>query len=216
MQTIKHDLRVDHVDLLLVHWPSGNGVSTDPLCSKSSGKYDEKACRMSTWKAMEIIFRRGDAKAIGVSNYKVEHLQEFIDAGVLLPSVNQCPFHAHNSMASPDKAAMIKFCKKHDITFAGYSPLGVPDLHKFSPPMTRTLLTEPVALRIAKAHNVTAAQVYINWQWHLGIPVNPRTMNTAHMREALTALDFSLTEQDLQALGSIKQCPEDSGYPCKG
>lgn len=75
------DMQVDYVDALLVHWPwdskpqgnvsSNTTSSTDPLCDHASRMYDERLCRLSTWKAMVEIFNSGKARSIGVSNYNV-------------------------------------------------------------------------------------------------------------------------------------------------
>lgn len=89
--------------------------------------YDAKACRLNTWKALLAIQKSGKAKAVGVSNFNTEHLQEIVDSGLTLPAVNQCPYNPHLYTAQTELLAM---CNKHAIVFNSYSPLGIPDLHK--------------------------------------------------------------------------------------
>ena len=82
-----------YLDLLLIHGPT---VATpfvesplDPLCIPGSPVFNQTRCRLSTWKAMLSVWRSGKARAVGVSNYEVRHLQEIEDAGLSLPAVNQ-------------------------------------------------------------------------------------------------------------------------------
>ena len=99
-ETILSDMNTTYVDALLIHWPwqsasQGNVShntsvpSSDPACIPATATYDEKGCRLSTWRALVSIFNSGRARSIGVSNYNVSHMQEIIDAGMMLPSINQ-------------------------------------------------------------------------------------------------------------------------------
>lgn len=210
---IKSDMQVDYVDLLLIHWPVQNPsqgnvshnvtTSSDPFCNMTSPTYDPTMCRISTWKALVEIFQSGGAKAIGVSNYNSTHFQEIIDARMPLPSLTQNPFHIYRSWTQNDT---IDFCRKNNIVFLGYSPLGVPDWHAFpGPDMSPTPLQDPVVLQIAQKHKVTPAQVLIQWQWALGIPVNPRSQNQQHMIENLNSYTFKLDEDEVKQLSSRPQ-----------
>lgn len=218
---ILSDLQTDYVDLLLVHWPtykpnalSGWAEPSDPFCNTTASTYDAKACRLSTWKAMVQLWKAGKAKAIGVSNYNSTHIQEIIDAGMPLPTVNQCPFNPYRSSSQMDT---VNFCKAHDITFLAYSPLGIPDWHQFNPPLQKTVLEEPTIRQIAEAHGKTPAQVILNWEWNLGIPSNPRSMNATHMQENMGIYDWTLTAAEMKQMGAFHQdgCSIDgSFYEC--
>jgi diketogulonate reductase-like aldo/keto reductase len=96
-----------------------------------------------------------------------------MDAKLPIPSVNQCHFHPYGGSAQMDK---VKFCQAHDIVYLGYSPLGIPDWHKFpsGSGMSKTALEDPTILSIASSHGKSPAQVIMAWEWSLGIPVNPR------------------------------------------
>jgi diketogulonate reductase-like aldo/keto reductase len=172
------------------------------------------------------IFNDGGARAIGVSNYNSSHLQEIIDAGMPLPAVNQCPFHPHRSSA---QQALRDFCTQHRILFNSYSPLGIPDLtvdvpasaslllHKFPAPMTANILDEPAVLKIAAAHGRTAAEVVLAWEYALGIPTNPRSMDPAHMLQNMNIFDIQLTPAEMQTMGAFPQdyCDlPDNWYEC--
>ena len=83
---------------------------------------------------------------------RTEHLQEIIDAKLPLPSVNQCPYNPHLYTAQAELLAM---CKKHNIVFNSYSPLGIPDFHKYLEPL-------------AKKHGLSPAQILLAWQAGIG------------------------------------------------
>ena len=82
-----------YLDLLLVHGPTVAMPfvvpPVDPLCIPGNSMYNETDCRISTWKALLKVWKSGKARAVGVSNYEVKHLQEIEDAGLTLPAVNQ-------------------------------------------------------------------------------------------------------------------------------
>lgn len=116
-------LDIEYVDLLLVHWPvfhydphsltMGND-STDPFCQSKSDVYDVYKCIESTWKAMEVIFKEGGARAIGVSNHNVTHMEYILEHSELKPSVSQNPFNPYLDDIQED---LVKFTRKHGITY---------------------------------------------------------------------------------------------------
>ena len=73
----------------------------------------------SCWKALEYLFNNGKARAIGVSNFEVNHIQDIVDLKGLLPAVNQVEYHPfwHED-------DLVEYCQKMCITFNGYAPLG--------------------------------------------------------------------------------------------
>lgn len=225
-EQILTDMNTSYVDTLLIHWPvqtpsqgnvshNNSHDSSDPFCNFTSDQYNEKSCRISTWQAMVEIFKSGRAKSIGVSNYNVTHIQEIIDAGLPLPSVNQIPFHIYRSSTQMD---ISMFCALHGITVLSYSPFGVPDWHLYPTPAlpAANQLQHPLVKAIAKHNNVTPAQVLIQWIWALGMPCNPRTMSLQHMQENLAAYSFGLNSTEIHLLSSQPQvwCSVDPYYEC--
>lgn len=210
-------MNVTYVDIVLNHWPTSPASPTvDPLCDpEKKATYDEKGCRLSTWKAYVEFFKNGTALSIGVANYNITHLQEIIDAGMPLPSVNQVPFHIYNAAANVE---LLAFCKAHQIVLLSYSPLGIPDWHAFPTPAlpATTTLKDPVLMAITAAHSpATAAQVTLSWLWAQGIPCNPRTMNATHMTDNLNAISsVTLTAAEIQQLSNrpIDYCTADNSF----
>ena len=189
--------------------------------------YDEKKCRLSTWSAMVMLYKRGVLRSIGVSNYNTTHLQEIIDAGLPLPTANQVSFNPYNYRTG--RADLLEFCRKHQILLIGYSSLGVPDVHQFptedktkqSTGMSSTLLEDPVIVSLAKQYNRTPAQVLLRWAYQLGVPTNPRSMNETHMLENLEIFSnpFTINDNDMNRINSLAQdtCDVDPNwYECVG
>jgi diketogulonate reductase-like aldo/keto reductase len=226
---ILQQLRTSWVDLLLIHAPSMKQSysknSSDPACNMTSTHtYNEKDCRLSTWSAMVLVYKLGLARSIGVSNYNITHLQEIIDAGLPLPSVNQVPFHPYNYRIG--QADLLSFCQKNNIQLVSYSPLGALDWHKFpvkhgneTTGMSPTLLEDPVITSLAKAYKRTPAQILLRWIYQLGVPSNPRSMNETHMIENLDILSnpFTISNDDMARITNLAQdtCDVDPNwYAC--
>jgi 2,5-diketo-D-gluconate reductase A len=94
----------------------------------------------------------------------------------------------------------------------GYSPFGVTDRHSFAAPCADTVLADPVVVAIAASHRATPAAVILAWHAALGIVVNPRSQNAAHMAENLGVgaaapwWTVSLTPAEVAKLSSRPQC----------
>lgn len=224
------DLGSEYVDLLLVHepfsyWPQPQDAqrapSTDPACDLGSpNTYTETGCRLSTWRALVELWRAGKARAIGVSNYNSSHIMEIEAVGLPLPAVNQVefsPLHQGNgrggcncglsaSRSSPHCgdtpvenaetcAVLLDFMKRKGIAFNSYSPFGG------GGNLTGALLSDPRLRRIANGHNVSVAQVILNWQWSSkGILTNPQATRRDYQWENLHFLQFQLTDEEIGVL----------------
>jgi diketogulonate reductase-like aldo/keto reductase len=92
-------LRVDHVDLYIVHWPQGGATWA--------------------WPGMERARELGYARSVGVSNFSATELDEVIAAGRIPPAVNQVNF---SSMQY--RRALLEACRRRSVALAAYSPLG--------------------------------------------------------------------------------------------
>uniref|UniRef100_A0A914NRI0 NADP-dependent oxidoreductase domain-containing protein n=1 Tax=Meloidogyne incognita TaxID=6306 RepID=A0A914NRI0_MELIC len=97
-------LQIEYLDLLLIHWPGTSKLrKNDPKNSY---------LRAESWKEMEKLQKEGLIRAIGVSNYNVNHLEELLEQAEILPAVNQCECHPH--WYQPD---LIEFCCQNGIHF---------------------------------------------------------------------------------------------------
>ena len=101
------------------------------------------------------------------------------------PPLHQIPYFLYHSSVQDGTVA---WCAAHGILVNGYSPFGVPDHRTFVPPASLTPLDDPVAAAIAADHGVSTAALQLAWQGALGLVVNPRSMNAAHMLENLVSV----------------------------
>lgn len=99
LQRSLDDLKMDYVDLYLVHWPVEDRVA-------------------SIWPEMEELYKEGRVKAIGVSNYHIHHLKELLPIAKIIPAVNQVECHPY--LQQRDLRA---FCKENGIVFEAWAPL---------------------------------------------------------------------------------------------
>ena len=189
-----------YVDLLLIHWPGPVGNSTDPDCKP--GLEDYKKCRQSTWKALEQIFQSGKARAIGVSNFEQNHLEDILELGGLIPSVNQVEFHPYWH-----EDDLVKFCQNRSIVFNGYSPMASNDWAAAFHHWPQPLLSQSTLVAIGKKYDRSAADVALRWQVQQGIVVNPRTVDLEHMQDNLYVYDFELTDEEMEQIANIPKPP---------
>jgi diketogulonate reductase-like aldo/keto reductase len=164
-------LDVDYVDLYLVHWPT-----------------DKERMRES-WRALEEIHTAGRARAIGVSNYTVRHLEELLTYATIQPAVNQIEFHPFIYEA---QKAIADFCHHHDITVEGYSPLA-----------RGSRVRDPRISAIGQKLGKSNAQILIRWGiQHAVIPL-PRSTDERHIEGNIDVFDFSLSTEDMKTLDAL-------------
>lgn len=167
-----HRLGMEYVDIYLIHWPV-------------------QGLRLQTWKALERIYREGMARAIGVSNYMVHHLEELLDSADVVPAVNQIELHPFNYRSRLDT---VEFCQERGILVEAYSPLT----------KGRKLKDHSLA-RIADAHGRTPAQILLRWCFQHGFVSIPKSSNPDRLRENISIFDFSLSEADMEELDSFDE-----------
>ena len=202
---VQQQLQVKQVDLLLIHWPYGPTGAGLPF---TPAQY-----RQAAWKALEHILATGGARAIGVSNYEVKHLQDLEALGGKLPAVDQVEFHPYYH-----EDALVSYCKGKGIQFDAYSPLGTADVVNANRYWTPSCLENAQIKRVAAAHpGFSAAQVVLAWLWGQGLVTHPRTESAAHMRENLNAAGtLTLTAAEMATISRGLAVPDCSSGPQKG
>ena len=157
------------VDLYLIHWP----VRTK---------------RKETWRAMERVLKEGKARAVGVSNYMVAHLEELAGSAVT-PAVNQ--FELHPWLQPRD---VIERCRQMKIVVEAYSPLA----------RGRKMKDKTVA-GIAAKHGKTSAQVLIRWGLQHGFVEIPKSGDPVRIEENADVFDVALTAAEMKALDGLDE-----------
>ncbi len=148
---------------------------------------------LEAWRALEDAYKAGKLKAIGVSNFEQEDLQNLIDNGTVKPMVNQILAHISNVPTE-----LIKFCEDNDILVEAYSPIGHGELFK----------NEEVKA-MADKYNVSVPQLGIRFDLQLGLLPLPKTANPDHMKNN-AELDFEISDADMETLKNMKKI-EDYG-----
>nr|WP_318531291.1 aldo/keto reductase [Limosilactobacillus pontis] len=164
------NLQTDYVDLLLLHWPVFNRYNT-------------------SWRALEDIYRDGQAKAIGVCNFNVEHLTNLLDHATIKPMINQIEFNPR--IHQPDTVA---FCQGQHIQLEAWSPLG-----------NGQLLDNPVINRIAKDKGKSPAQVVLRWEIQQGFIVIPKSTHVTRMQENADIFDFTLDADEMEEIAMLDE-----------
>ena len=159
------------VDLYLIHWP-----------------VPAKDAYVPTWRALQRIHADGRARAIGVSNFQVAHLQRLLGETDIVPAVNQIELHP-NFQQLP----LRRFDAEHGIATEAWSPLG-----------QGHALGHPAVTRLAGKHGKTPAQIVLRWHIQLGNVVIPKSVTPARIRENLDIFDFELTEEDMADLAELE------------
>lgn len=141
---------------------------------------------------MQLVYESGKAKAIGVSNFQIHHLERLLAAKStkVVPAVNQIELHPYNP--SPK---LVEYCKQKGIHVTGYSPLGSTD----SP-----LLKEPVLNEISQKYGKSPALVLLNWGISKGWSVIPKSVTETRIVENYGAEGWELEKEDVEKLSNIK------------
>lgn len=168
-ETSLNKLGLEYLDLYLIHRPRGdvNG----------------------TWRAMEELYKNGKIKAIGVSNFTAEQINDLVDNFSVKPAVNQIETHAF--FLQPDDH---KFLNEHNIQHEAWSPLAQGRNGHF---------TNETLAKIGKKYGKSNAQVALRWHYQRGIVAIPRSSQKAHMQENLNIFDFELDESDMQMIAAL-------------
>lgn len=195
------DLKLDYLDLYLIHWPVAfkSGVK---FPQKTDGFLPLSAVSLTeTWHAMEALKREGLVKHIGMSNFSQKKLQHLIDLGGQKPEMNQIELHPYLQQQE-----LIDFCHANDIHVTAYSPLGSMDrpavFKKAGEPIP---LENETILSIAKANQMTPAQVLIRWQLQRGISVIPKSTNPKRLKENFEALNIELSDAQMTEIAKLDQ-----------
>ncbi|WP_367997915.1 aldo/keto reductase [Zobellia uliginosa] len=192
-QTLK-DLQLDYLDLYLIHWPVALKKGTE-MPEKSSDFIPLSEVPLTnTWKGMEAALEQGLTKHIGVSNFNENHLKVIMATAVHQPEMNQVeihPFLQQNALQS--------FCVKNDILLTAYAPLG----SLVDDNSTLRLLENDTIKNIAKARNMSPAQVALAYTMQRGIAVIPKSINEARLLQNLETLNHTLKEEDMALLKDL-------------
>ena len=192
------DLRLDYVDLYLVHWPIAYKPGVGFATQREEYYTYQDVPLSQTWGAMQDQKQSGLAKHIGVSNFNQAKLNELFAVGGQRPEMNQIELHPYLP-----QEPLVSFCKENSLLVTAYSPLGSPDSRAEKHAQDPKLLEDAVVKAIAQKHGASVGQVLIAWSIARDIAVIPKSVNEARIGENFAAATLILDSDDLAQLQVI-------------
>lgn len=187
------NLQLDYLDLYLIHWP----VSLKRGSIGFKPEYLTQPDIPSTWRAMEMLYDSGKARAIGVSNFSTKKLGDLLKVARVPPAVNQV--ECHPSWQQPQ---LHSFCKSNGVHLSAYAPMGSPG---GTSGKSRQLLKDPVLNMIAEKLGKSPAQVALRWGLQMGHSVLPKSTNEGRLKENFDVFDWSIPEDLFAKFSEIEQ-----------
>lgn len=174
----KERLRLDYLDLYLIHWPA------NALCGAD---WDEQ--NLSTWRALTALYRAGEVRAIGVSNFQPKHLASLMETDIP-PMVNQIEFHPGFMQRET-----LAFCHQNGIVVQGWAPFG-----------TAAVLQQHALAAVAQKCGRSTAQVCLRWAVQHGVLPLPKSADPGRMQENLDIFSFALDAADMEQVDALQPC----------
>ena len=173
-------LDIDYIDMMLLHHP---------------GTDDVKA-----YKAMEKYVEKGKIHSLGLSNWYVEELEEFLPKVNIMPALVQNEIHPYYQ-----ENDVIPYIQNLGIVVQGWYPFG-------GRGHTSELLNDKTIVEIANNHKVSAAQVILRWNLQKGVVVIPGSSNPEHIKENTEIYDFELTSDEMNRINDLDRGEKHDWY----
>ncbi|XP_036377099.1 aldo-keto reductase family 1 member A1-B isoform X1 [Megalops cyprinoides] len=222
LKTLK-ELRLEYLDLYLIHWPYAFQRGDVPFPKKEDGTllYDNIDYKV-TWAAMERLVGKGLVRAIGLSNFNSRQIDDVLSVASIKPSVLQVESHPYLAQVE-----LLGHCRERGLVMTAYSPLGSPD-RAWKHPDEPVLLEEPAIATLAQKYKKSPAQIILRWQTQRGVVTIPKSVTESRIKENIQVFDFTLEEEEMKSVTALnrgwryivptitvdgKPVPRDAGHP---
>lgn len=175
-QTLR-DLQTDYVDLFLIHWPMPNSYGADYA---------------ATWRVLEEFYKQGRARAIGLSNFYIEHLEKLIPDCDIIPHANQI-----ESQPYLQNRALHDLNRELGIVTEAWSPLA-----------RGRAVNDATLGGIGHQYSKSASQVALRWGLQRGDVLFPKASDRARQKQNLAVFDFELSPSDMAIIASLEEGEE--------
>ncbi|ADG70546.1 aldo/keto reductase [Brachyspira murdochii DSM 12563] len=173
-------LDVEYIDMMLLHHPSGNDVEA--------------------YKAMEKAVKEGKIRSIGLSNWYIKELKEFLPKINIMPALVQNEIHPYYQDTD-----VIEYIQSLGIAVQGWYPLGGRG-HQ------RELLNDKVLKDIAQKYKKSVAQIILRWNLQREVIVIPGSSNREHIIENTEIYDFELSDDDMKKIAELNRDEKHDWY----
>lgn len=164
-------LGVDYIDLMILHHPVNNYIYA--------------------YKMLERAYKEGKLRAIGISNFPAEKIQDILDNCEIVPAVMQVEAHPYYP-AEKVKA----FCDEKGIALQAWYPLGHGNAD---------LIGDPVFVKLAEKYGKSTVQVILRWHIQMGFALVPGSKSPAHIKENAEIFDFELTAEEMEQIAALNR-----------
>lgn len=172
---------LDYIDMMIIHSPQ-------PWKDVNQSDNRYYAENREVWRALQDAYKAGKVRAIGISNFQKEDVDNIYDWAEVKPMVNQVLCHISNTPSD-----LIDYCQKKGIVMEAYSPVAHGEILK----------NEKIA-EMAKKYDVTVPQICIRYDIQLGMIVLPKTANPDHMRSNAD-VNFEISDEDMETLKHMEK-----------
>ena len=173
-------LDIGYIDMMLLHHPGANDVQA--------------------YLAMEKFVEQGKIRSLGLSNWYIEEIDDFISQVNIMPALIQNEIHPYYQ-----EKEVIPYMHNLGIVMQAWYPLG-------GRGHTGELLADETISAIAKAHGVSSAQVIIRWHLQRGVVAIPGSSNPDHILENISVFDFELTDKEMDAIAALNRNEKHDWY----
>lgn len=183
-------LGLDYIDLMIIHSPQ-------PWIEVNQSEDRHFEGNLEAWRALTDAYKAGKLRAIGVSNFRKEDIDNLWDNAEVKPMVNQVLCHISNTPLD-----IIEYCQAKGIVMEAYSPVAHGEA-----------LKNPTIAKMAEKYGVTVPQLCIRYDLQLNMVTLPKTANPEHMRTNAD-VDFRISAEDMEALKHVEKIESygDSSY----